>query len=213
MLEFLSVLIRKSYIPILQTSLLVLLGAVLISCSSDFVPKPKGYNRIVLPPHEYLAIPDTFPYQFETSKYALLLRDSSWISERYWMDIHYPELEANIQVTYKPIRSKEDLLEGYLNDSYKLTSQHNVKAYAIEESIVALKNGNIASVSELEGEVPTQFQFHITDSTRNFIRGALYFQTATKNDSLGPVIEYLKIDIMHLLNTLEWKNDFQLDLN
>ena len=177
------------------------------------MPKPKGYNRIELPPHEYLAIPDTFPYQFEASKYAVLLRDSSWISERYWMDIHYPELGANIQLTYKPVKSKQDLLEGYLNDSYKLTSQHNVKAYAIEESIVALKNGNIASVSELEGEVPTQFQFHVTDSTRNFIRGALYFQTAMKNDSLAPIIDYLKIDIIHLLNTLEWKNDFPLDFN
>lgn len=208
-----SVLKRKSYIPSFQTSLMSLLGVFIISCSSDFVPKPKGFNRINLPPHEYQAIPDTFPYQFETSKYAVLLRDSSWISERYWLDIHYPELAANIQVTYKPVESKEDLLQGYLNDSYKLTSQHNVKAYAIEESIVALKNGNIASVSELEGEVPTQFQFHITDSTRNFMRGALYFRTATKNDSLAPVIEYLKVDIMHLLNTLQWKNDFQLDIN
>ncbi len=213
MSEFLSALKPKSCIPILQTSCLLLLGAWFTSCSSDFVPKPKGYNRIELPAHEYLAIPDTFPYQFQASKHAVLLRDSSWISERYWVDIHYPELGANIQVTYKPVKSKQDLLEGYLNDSYKLTSQHNVKAYAIEESIVALKNGNVASVSELEGEVPTQFQFHVTDSTRNFIRGALYFKTATKNDSLAPVIEYLKLDIIHLLNTLEWKNDFPLEID
>ena len=208
-----SVLNPKSYIPIFQISLLIAFGVLGQGCTADYMPKPKGYNRIELPPHEYMAIPDTFPYQFDVSRHALLLRDSSWISERFWLDIHYPDLDANIQVTYKPVRSKQDLLEGYLNDSYKLTSQHNVKAYAIEESIVALKNGNVASVSELEGEVPTQFQFHVTDSTKNFLRGALYFKTATKNDSLAPVIEYLKIDIIHLLNTLEWKNDFPLDFN
>ncbi|MEM8893591.1 MAG: gliding motility lipoprotein GldD [Bacteroidota bacterium] len=213
MSEYLSALKPKSCIPILQISFLLLLGTWLSSCSSDFVPKPKGYNRIELPDHEYQAIPDTFPYQFQASKHAELLRDSSWISERYWLDINYPSLNANIQVTYKPVKSKQELLEGYLNDSYKLTSQHNVKAYAIEESIVALKNGNVASVSELEGEVPTQFQFHVTDSTRNFIRGALYFKTATKNDSLAPVIEYLKLDIIHLLNTLEWKNDFPIEID
>ena len=63
----------------------------------------------------------------------------------------------------------------------------------------------MASVTELEGEVPSQFQFHITDSTDHFLRGALYFKTATKNDSLAPAIEFLKSDIIHLLNTLEWK--------
>ncbi|MEL7006811.1 MAG: hypothetical protein AAFN93_29405 [Bacteroidota bacterium] len=81
-----------------------------------------------------------------------------------------------------------------------------MKAYAIEEKILVLKSGNVASVTELEGEVPSQFQFHITDSTNHFLRGALYFKTASKNDSLAPAIEYIKADIVHMLNTLAWNN-------
>ena len=50
-----------------------------------------------------------------------------------------------------------------------------------------MPNGQIASVAELEGEVPTQFQFYTSDSTHHFFRGALYFNTAMKNDSLAPV--------------------------
>jgi len=61
-------------------------------------------------------------------------------------------------------------------------------------------------VSELSGEVPTQFQFFVTDSTQHFLRGALYFQTAVKNDSLAPIIEYIKVDMMHLMNTLSFEN-------
>ncbi len=207
MSEYLLAPLVKIYIQnilIRYFALPVILLFIFSSCTSEFTPKPKGFNRIELPEHQYFNLPDTFPYQFEVSKHARLLKDSSYISERYWLDIYYPTMDANIQITYKPVNSKKELLEEYLNDAYKLTSQHNIKAYAIEESIVGLPNGNVASVSELEGEVPTQFQFHITDSTQNFLRGALYFQTATKNDSLKPVIEYLKIDIMHMLNTLNW---------
>ena len=57
----------------------------------------------------------------------------------------------------------------------------------------------------LEGEVSSQYQFYTHDTTNNFLRGALYFETATKNDSLKPIIEYVKEDINHLVNTLEWK--------
>lgn len=183
--------------------LIALLAFLCLSCSSDYLPKPKGYNRINLPSAEYRILPDSLPYTFEYSKHARLLRDSSWISERYWINLYYPEMSASIQITYKPVT--DSIIREYLSDSYRLTSQHNVKAYAIEESIIELPNGLFASFTELEGEVPTQAQFHVSDSVYHFLRGALYFRTATKNDSLAPVISYLKNDIIHLLTTLEWR--------
>lgn len=188
---------------ILLIPVLLLFG--LLSCTTDYVPKPKGFNRIVLPEPKFLQLPDSFPYSFQYSAYSKLLRDSSWMSERYWIDIFYPDLGANIQVTYKPIDGRENLLQEYQDDSYRLTAKHQVKAYSIEEVNVKLPNGDMAVVSELEGQVPSQFQFYVTDSTRHFLRGALYFRTATQNDSLAPVIEYMKQDMMHLLNTLRWK--------
>ncbi|WP_258102907.1 gliding motility lipoprotein GldD [Marinoscillum sp. MHG1-6] len=180
------------------------LGVMLFGCQGDYLPKPKGYNRIDLPEHEYTNLPDTLPYQFEYSTIATLSPHESWITERYWIDINYENMDAMVQITYKPILNKDSLMRGYYTDSYKLTSQHNVKAYAIDEMILELPNGNFASVSSLEGEVPTPFQFHVSDSNRHFIRGALYFETATKNDSLAPVISYLKQDVIHLLETLQW---------
>jgi gliding motility-associated lipoprotein GldD len=60
-------------------------------------------------------------------------------------------------------------------------------------------------IAEISGDVPTQFQFTVTDSTKNFLRGALYFNTEVNNDSLSPAIDYMKKEAMHLINTLEWK--------
>lgn len=191
--------------------MLILLVAIVLSlagCGGDgsgYVPKPRAYNRIDLPEASYTALPDTFPYSFEYSTHARLKRDTSWIAERYWLNVYYPELGANVQLTYKPLDGSEQKLKEHLRDAYKLTAKHQIKASAIEESVLTTPNGKTAVVEELSGEVPSQFQFFITDSTRHFLRGALYFRTATQNDSLEPVIEYVKKDIIHMLNTLEWE--------
>ena len=186
---------------VLLAGLIVLAGG----CRDTYSPKPKGYNRLQLPPHEYISLPDSLPYSFEVSKAARILRDSSYIAERYWIDIYYPVMKSNIQITYKALHNDSVLLKELVNDAWKLTSKHQIKAYAIDESIVKTPSGKTAVVAELAGEVPTPFQFYITDSVENFLRGAVYFRTATKNDSLAPAIEYMKIDAIHLLNTLVWK--------
>lgn len=186
-------------------SLLVIV-LVFAACSSDYMPKPKGYNRIILPENEYQSLADTFPYSFEYSKQAVILRDSSWISERYWIDVYYPEFQASVQVSYKPVQHNEQLLREYLATAYKLTSKHQVKAYAIDEAVFKTKNGKTAVVALLSGEVPSQYQFFCTDSINHFLRGALYFNTATQNDSLAPVIAFVKTDIEQMLNTLEWND-------
>lgn len=189
-----------------QVSAWLFILLLIASCSQDYVPKPKGYNRIVLPPHKYVALADTFPYQFEYSSHATIRKDSSWMSERFWIDVYYPAFKASVQITYKPVGNNETTLKELVNDAYKLTAKHQIKAYAIDQTMLKTPHGHTAVVNELKGDVPSQFQFYTTDSTENFLRGALYFRTATKNDSLAPVIEYVKKDIVHLLNTFEWQD-------
>jgi len=181
----------------------------LASCGTDFMPKPEGFNRIILPNHEYQALPDSFPYFFEYSTYAKILKDSSWIAEPYWIDLYYPDFEASIQLSYKPVKNNEKLLKEYIATAYKLTSKHQVKAYAIDEAIIETQLGKTAVLAKLSGEVPSQYQFFSTDSIHHFLRGALYFNTATQNDSLAPVIDFVRVDILHLLNTLQWPEDQQ----
>lgn len=185
--------------------LVISIGLFLCSCERDYLPKALGYNRIALPAQEYIPLPDTLPYFFEYSKHAKLLKDTSWIRERFWVEIYYPTLEANIHVTYKKINNDKNLLREFLNDAYVLTAKHQLKANAIDEVIIKTPNGYTAVIAELQGEVPSQFQFTITDSTHNFLRGALYFNTKINNDSLQPSIEFMKLEMMHLINTVHWK--------
>ncbi|NOT75362.1 MAG: gliding motility lipoprotein GldD [Cyclobacteriaceae bacterium] len=175
------------------------------ACSHDYQPKPKGYNRLTLPEPSYQISPDTLPYQFEYSKHARLLKDTSWVKSTYWVEIYYPELEATIHLTYEKINHDEKRLREYLKDAYVLTSKHQIKAYAIDETIVRTPSGMTAVVAELEGEVPSQFQFTMTDSSKNFLRGALYFNVKVQNDSLQPAIVYMKKDVLRLINSVQWK--------
>jgi gliding motility-associated lipoprotein GldD len=182
-------------------------AVILVSCKKDYSPKPIGYNRLDLPEPAYRALPDSLPYFFEYSTHAKLLDDTSAISERYWVEIYYPEIKANVHLTYKKINHNNQLLKEFLHDAYTLTAKHQIKAHAIDEAIVTTPSGKTAVIAELEGEVPSQFQFTVTDSSEHFLRGALYFNTRVQNDSLAPAIVFMKKEIMHLINTLEWKKE------
>ena len=182
---------------------LCLLG--ITACQEEFTPKPKGYNRIDLPAPKYQVLRENHPYTFEYSVYSKILKDSSRVALPHWINVFYPRYQANIQITYRPLHNNQKTLNSLLEDARTLTIKHQIKAEAIEEGIIKTPKGLRVSVAELSGEVPSQFQFYVTDSTQHFFRGALYFRTATANDSLAPVIDYIKKDIIHLLNTLEFK--------
>lgn len=193
--------------PLAVSLCVIVATAWLASCGSsqDYVPKPKGFNRIDLPSHEYQPLTGKYPYAFEYSKHAIIRPDTFSTAEPYWVFVYYPALKANVQLTYKSVDENPKKFQELINDAYRLTSKHQVKAEAIDEFVMKTKDGKTANLFMLQGEVPSQFQFYVTDTTTHFFRGALYFKTATKNDSLAPVIEYIKEDAVHLLNTLKWQ--------
>ena len=186
-----------------------IIGSLLIilftGCEKAHVPKPLGYNRLNLPEHSYTDSPDSLPYRFQYSIHARLLPDTSSIRDRFWIELHYDDLKATIHLTYKELQHNEELLREYLGDSYALTAKHQIKAYSIEETILETKKGITAIIADIDGEVPSQLQFTITDSTENFLRGALYFYARVNNDSLAPAIDYVKKDAMHFIHSLEWR--------
>lgn len=183
---------------------------ILSSCGGNsepaFFPKPKGFHRILFPAHQYQQLNTAnLPYTFEYSKHAKVLKDTSYKAEKEWIHINYPAYDATISITYKPILNNMDSLLGYTNTSHRLTGKHQVRASAITETVVKTKQNLGAVLFELEGEVPSPFQFYVTDTTENFLRAVLYFETSTKNDSLAPVINYIKEDMVYMLNTLSYQ--------
>jgi gliding motility-associated lipoprotein GldD len=192
--------------------IVILLTLSLFACrtkradeASNFVPKPKGYNRIDLPAHAYRQLPNEHPYTFEYSQQAVIKPDTFKRAEPHWIYVYYPKYQANIQFTYKPLNGNMTKLQHLIADAHTLSAKHQVKAYAIKERIYQAQSGQKATMFELEGEVPSQVQFYMTDSSKHYLRAALYFQTATANDSLAPVIQYIRQDMLHIIDTMRWR--------
>ncbi len=186
----------------------ILIGFGIWSCSKsnvDYVPKPKGFNRILLPEFSYTQLADLHPYTFEVSKAAIVQPDTFGKSEPHWIVLYYPEINGRIQLTYKPLNGNLNKLQEHIEDAFKLAAKHQVKATSQEEQLIQLRNGKKAVIIQIEGEVPSHFQFYTTDTLSHYLRGAVYLETATHSDSLRPVIDFLKAESRHLLETLRWK--------
>ena len=182
------------------------LAVLFAGCSGDYVPKPRGYPLITLPAHSYQNMVADLPYSFRYSQEAVIKKDTDRHAEPNWIHLYYPAFDASVECTYKPLAGNSYALVEYIETARKLINKHQVKASSIEEYQVPLENGDKAMVFRLKGQVPSQYQFYVTDSTKHFLRAALYFKTATKNDSLAPVIDYISQDMDTLLHTLRWKS-------
>lgn len=178
----------------------------LSSCQETYYPKEHGFPRFDLPEPVYGIYNENHPFSFEVSKYAIAYNDSDRLAEPHWVNIKYPFLQAEVQLTYKNFKGNMTLLNNHIEDARKLVNKHNIKAYGIEETRIKTAQGQWAYLFALTGQVPTQFQFYTTDSLQHYLRGALYFRTATHNDSLAPAIKYISNDMLHLVSTLQWKN-------
>lgn len=170
-----------------------------LSCENNYQPKPKGYNQLFLPQALYIKTEYNKSYSFERNSITKITENKSY----GWLNLSYLRYKAELLITYKKILSKQHL-DNLINESYKLINKHKTKASAIKESEVISLSGKRATIISIEGEVPTPFQFIITDSSSNFLRAALYFEKPIVNDSISPAVEYIKKDMIHILNTLEW---------
>lgn len=188
---------------------LVSLCAILVSCGTDSddinIPKPYAYFRIDFPDKKYQVFSDSCPFEFEYPDYALVLPDDDSKAEPCWKNIVYPGFNAEINFSYKRI-DKNNPLEKYLDDSWILATKHQVKASGMPETVVRRDTARVHGLMfEIEGNAASNLQFYLTDSTRHFIRGALYFYARPNYDSLSPVIGFLKKDVEQMIYTLRWK--------
>jgi len=176
---------------------------VLSSCGHDPIPKPRGYFRIDLPEKQYVMLDSIYPYKFSYPVYGRIVQDNSRGTEKYWINIEFRKNNAKIHLSYKRINNNLDEL---IEDSRNLVDKHIVKADAINEKVFSdVQKKVYGSLFDIKGNAASPYQFYLTDSTRHFLRGALYFQVQPNKDSLTPVIDFFKKDIVYLIESLEWK--------
>ena len=188
---------------------LILLWTVLflaLACSGpERSPRPYGYHRIALPQKAYQEFDAPgYPYRFEYPVYGKIVPDTSRQSGAYWVDLRFPEYNGAVHISYKAI---DQNLTAYTEDARDMAYKHAVRADAIQEQLIRLPRHNVyGTFYEIGGDAASALQFYITDSSRHFLRGALYFRAQADRDSLGPVIRFFRQDIYHLIETTAWKN-------
>ncbi|NVO18711.1 MAG: gliding motility lipoprotein GldD [Bacteroidetes bacterium] len=177
------------------------------SChSDDYTPKPRGYFRIALPAKQYRLLDSIYPYTFEYPVYAGITPDMLAQQEKNWINVEFPRFRGRIHMSYKDVSNRE-MLQQYSEDARTLALKHIPKASSIEQISVAYPQNHVyALIYNIKGmAAASPYQFVATDSTRHFLRGALYFDAIPNSDSLMPVIDFVKKDIEHLIKTLRWK--------
>jgi gliding motility-associated lipoprotein GldD len=172
----------------------------IISCNESDTPKPKAYFRIDLPTNEYIPLEDGYPFKFNYSKIAIVKKATE---DANWLNIVYPSLKATIYLTYKKIDNNlETLTEQTRTFAYK----HTLKAESITETQWIKPDRQLFGLQyDIKGNTASSVNFYLTDSTTNYISGALYFHTKPNRDSLFPVINFIKADINMLIESFEWK--------
>jgi gliding motility-associated lipoprotein GldD len=198
--------LRKSNLPVL---LLILAVFSFFSCREVSVPKPKGYFRIDLPPKKYIVFNETgqgdnLPLKFEYPVYGNISEKVDDKSEPGWFNIEFPAYKARIYLTYKDVGAD---LEGLIEQTYTMNvKNHITKADAINEQLINDVGNRIFGILyDLKGNTASAVQFYVTDSVKHYLRGSLYFESEPNADSLAPVIDFFREDVVHLIETLKWK--------
>lgn len=176
------------------------------SCGEEdeiFTPKPRAFMRIDFPKKEYKIYDSICPFSFETPVYSKVVPDTDPGSQPCWLNIQYTQFNAQLHMSYLPVNNN---LKDFLESSRDLAIKHQVKASGMDEQAVIRDSAKVYGlVYDISGNTASSLQFYLTDSTNHFFRGSLYFNAAPNIDSTKIVIDYLKKDILHMIQTFKWK--------
>ena len=216
---------QKNRIFIIHYSLFISLCLACVSCSTPTSPRPYGYYRITTPDTAYTDFQSSilnsqfsilnsqssilnsqfsilnYPYTFSVSRNAII-QPQEKENERYWINLYYPSLNATIHCSYKPVHNN---LRELTNDALEFVYRNASFATAIPEQDYSHPEANVYGVLfDLEGNTASSCQFFVTDSTRHFFRASVYCNCPPNADSLAPVYQYLRTDIIKMVETFQW---------
>lgn len=187
-----------------------LICIIQLSCKDPvYTPKPRAYFKIKLPERAYTKFDKSdYPYSFEYPVYATIEKDSLFFGEAtenpWWINIDFKSLGGKVYISYKDLRSGLKLSK-LLEDAYFMSHYHSKKADYINEPEFHTENNVHGVFYDVGGNAASAFQFFATDSVNHFLRGALYFDVTPNADSLKPLNDFLREDLIHMVKSIHWK--------
>jgi gliding motility-associated lipoprotein GldD len=170
-----------------------------MGCERVQQPKPNAQLLLQYPEPDYKEAPNIFPFDFEYNDWAEL----KWVTKTA-PDLYYPKMKATLYLSYVGVENNMDSL---LNDAYQLPVKHMTKAEEIPERVFLAPEKRVyGTLFTVVGNAASQLQFFLTDSTDHFLIGSLYFYSRPNYDSIMPAAKYVERDVMHLMETLSWRD-------
>jgi gliding motility-associated lipoprotein GldD len=176
-----------------------------IACGEELmIPKPPTYLRMDLPDHNYSTLKTDCGFSFDISnayKSKTTAKTGTGICN---LEIDLGPINGTLYLFYYPL-TKSDTLSKFINFSNDKVDDHKLKATSInDEKILRPKDRVFGTFFELEGDVATNYQFYLTDSVNHFMRAEILLNSRPNYDSLKPSLDYLKVDLKKMVNTLKW---------
>lgn len=181
----------------------IFIALLLFSCKSELtIPKPPTYLRMDLPEHSYVKYKSSCGYEFDASSIYKVKDVYDSVGITCHKDIELGKLNGVIHFSF--IDMKEPLAT-YVNFANDKVDEHKLKATAIDDQLILHPENKVfGTFFELQGDVASPFQFYLTDSTSKFISGVVYFNVRPNYDSLKPSLDYLKVDLLKMVNSFKW---------
>jgi gliding motility-associated lipoprotein GldD len=186
-----------------------LLIAVLLfaACGDDhdYSPKPRGFFRINFPEKEYRGYNEGCPFSFQYPAYANIEPDKKAGAKPCWVNMEFPDFKGTLHLSYEPVTSKK-IFNQLVEDARAFAFKHTVKATSIDEGVIRYPERKVYGIYyTIDGNAASSVQFFLTDSTQHYLRGALYFSTEPRLDSIQPVLDFVKKDVDVMIKSLRWK--------
>jgi gliding motility-associated lipoprotein GldD len=208
----------KSKTSVKQILILIIALLFFASCSGnhDYSPKPRGYYRIVFPKKEYRQYTGICPFTFIYPKYATIDTDRTSIkgkgkggkqleNMKALLNMEFPQFKGTLHLSYETITSKK-VFNELIEDAHSFAFKHTVKATSIDQGSISYPERKVYGIYyTIDGNAASAVQFYLTDSTKNYIRGALYFNTEPRLDSIQPVLTFVKQDVNVMIKSFRWK--------
>lgn len=196
---------QKSLLPVFLLALIFAFAGCDDEDNYVGTPRPRGYFRIAMPEKKYVNYDEACPFSFEIPQYAQMYQSAAPGAAPCWKDLYFKPFRATLYLSYNDI-DNDTILRSYVNDSWQLLeAHHNVAMGFRDTAIVRPEDKVYGTIFTLGGNAASQVQFYLTDSTDHFLRGSLYFYAMPNRDSIAPVLDYIRKDIVHMATTLKWK--------
>lgn len=183
--------------------LLLATAPLLTACGDDPVPKPRGWFRIDLPEVRHAYWEDERTFGAELPAHARMVHRKQE-GRSAWYDLRFPRQRATVHLTWSRVDGD---IQELIEDAHIFKGKHEARASRITRERILRPDARVfGTVFDVDGDVASPVVFYLTDSTRNFLYGALYYNTRPNADSLAPVTQRMREDIRHLAGTVVWRS-------